>query len=115
MSAATDLSHVRWRDYVMSRGEAFDAFWSRHAAEPGRRILFIVGRGFDPRAPMGLQRLVKAATDCPIDAVALHFDDELAAYSLEQRAAAEANLKAFGQSVAGRGTNRRVELVFLRQ
>jgi hypothetical protein len=104
MSTTIDLTRVRWRDYAMSRGEAFDEFWTRHAAEPGRRILFIVGRGFDPRAPMGLQRLVKAAATCAIDVVALHFDDELASDSSEQRAAADANFLAFGHAVAGRGT-----------
>jgi hypothetical protein len=104
MSTATDLTHPRWRDYVMARGEAFDEFWCRHGAESGRRILFIVGRGFDPRAPMGLQRLARAAAACPIDVVALQFEDELASSSREQHAAAEANFTAFGAVVAGRGT-----------
>jgi hypothetical protein len=102
-AAAAAPFENRWRDYVMVRGNAFDDFWREHGAERGRRILFIVGRGFDPRAPTGLRRLTTAAKECPIDVVALHFDDELAADSPQQREAAEANWKAFGEIIVGRG------------
>lgn len=102
-AAAPNPDELRWRDYVIARGDAFDEFWSQHGGEPGRRILFIVGRGFDPRAPMGLRRLA-AATVCPIDVIALQFHDDLAAGSEEQRAASDKNFQAFGAIVAGRGT-----------
>ena len=98
------LEQMRWRDYVMVRGDIFDSFWSEHAAEPGRRLLVIVGRGFDPRAPLALQRIVAAAPACPIDVVALEFEDELATDSPAQRQAAEANERAFSGAVGGRGT-----------
>src|SRR4051794_3035799 len=101
--AEPDLSRVRWRDYVMARGPAFDTFWAAHGAEPGRNVLFIAGRGFDPRAPMALRRLTAAAEACPVDVVALRFEDELAADSPEQEKAAEANWQAFNSIVAGRG------------
>lgn len=100
---APAFSEIRWRDYVLSRGAAFDTFWAEHGGEAGRRVLFIVGRGFDPRAPLGLNRLAAKARGCPIDVVALHFEDELAADSPEQRNAADRNWQAFSAAVAGRG------------
>lgn len=102
-AAGSTLPDIRWRDYVMTRGAAFDTFWAEHGGEAGRRLLFIVGRGFDPRASMGLTRLAAAAKACPIDVVALHFEDELAGDSPEQRASAEANGETFVRVAAGRG------------
>ena len=102
MTIATDGCDVRWRDYVMVRNEAFNEFWAQHGTAE-RRILFIVGRGFDPRAPMGLQRIVAAATKCSIDVVSVHFDDKLSSDSASQRAAADANQAAFESAVQGRG------------
>jgi hypothetical protein len=104
MSAATMIGEMRWRDYVMVRGAGFESFWAEHGGEPGRRLLFVVGRGFDPRAPFGLQRLAAAAPVCGIDVVALEFKDELAADSPEQIQAAQANWLAFEVAIATRGT-----------
>jgi hypothetical protein len=103
-STEATISEVRWRDYVMARGDQFDCFWAEHAGEAGRRILFVVGRGFDPRAPFALSRLTKAVGSCPIDLLALHFDDELAADSAGQKSSMDANWQQFGQLIAGRGT-----------
>jgi hypothetical protein len=102
--AVTTIGEMRWRDYVMVRGPRFESFWADHGGEPGRRLLFVVGRGFDPRAPFGLQRLAAAAPVCAIDVVALEFKDELAADSPEQTQAAHANWLAFEAAVATRGT-----------
>ncbi|MBW7904859.1 MAG: hypothetical protein LC135_09635 [Phycisphaerae bacterium] len=101
---ALALTDPRWRDYVITRGATFDEFWDAHTREQDRRVLFIVGRGFDPRAPRGLGRLAAAARHCSINVVALQFEDELAADSPEQRAAATANWEAFGQIIGNRGT-----------
>ena len=58
------LGEMRWRDYVQVRGVAFDSFWKDHTTGQKRRVLFILGRGFDPRASMGLARMATAAPDC---------------------------------------------------
>jgi hypothetical protein len=53
---------------------------------------------------MGLRRITAAAKACPIDVVALQFEDELAADSPKQRQAAELNGRAFEVAVGNRGT-----------
>jgi hypothetical protein len=105
MSEAAQTNHeeMRWRDYVMVRGSGFDTFWAEHGGEPARRLLFIVGRGFDPRAPLGLQRVAAAAPACRIDVVALEFEDDLANDLPVQREAAAANARAVTAAVEGRG------------
>jgi hypothetical protein len=38
-----------WEPYNLYRSDQFQAFWRQHLEESGRRLLFIVGAGFDPR------------------------------------------------------------------
>jgi hypothetical protein len=98
------LEEVRWRDYVLVRGATFDSFWAEHGNEKGRRVLFIVGRGFDPRATLALLRLTRAADQCAVDVLALELVDEPASASTDHRAAAEANWQAIGAAVVNRGS-----------
>lgn len=95
---------MRWRDYLLVRGKAFDDFWHEHGNEQGRRILFIVGRGFDPRATLGLLRLSKSADNCSIEVLALDFIDESNTGATDHRDAAHANWNTIQTAVTGRGT-----------
>ena len=101
---SSTTKEMRWSDYVLLRGSEFDSFWAEHGNEDGRRVLFIVGRGFDPRGPLGLARLVHAAVKCSIDVFALELLDESTSGSTDQREAAEANWQAIRKTVGSRGS-----------
>lgn len=47
---------MRWDPYVLAGGEGFDAFWQNHLVGRKREVLFLLGRGFDPRALKALRR-----------------------------------------------------------
>jgi len=51
---------MRWDPYVLSHGGGFDTFWREHLAERQRRLLLIVGRGFDSRALDAPSRIMAA-------------------------------------------------------
>jgi hypothetical protein len=95
---------MRWRDYVLTRGAAFDSFWAEHGDQSGRRILFLVGRGFDPRTTLGLIRLQKAAAKCAIDVKGLEFVDESASDTSDHRSASEANWNIIKTILGNRGS-----------
>lgn len=101
LPAASDM---RWRDYVLVRGATFDSFWAEHGNEDGRRVLFIVGRGFDPRATLGLLRLAKGSEKCAIDVLALELIDESISGTTDHREAAAANWRTIGSTVGTRGS-----------
>lgn len=42
-------AELRWEDYLLVSGDDFAGLWGRILAEPARRILFVLGGGFDPR------------------------------------------------------------------
>lgn len=41
---------MRWDPYVLARGPDFKQFWTRHLGDGSRKILLVLGRGFDGRA-----------------------------------------------------------------
>jgi hypothetical protein len=49
---------LRWSDYVLARGDDVVGTWAE--AAKGGGTLYIVGEGFDPRALLGLDRLLAA-------------------------------------------------------
>lgn len=49
---------MRWDPYQLFDGERFDAFWVKQLADGSRKLLFIVGRGFDARATLVPRRIL---------------------------------------------------------
>jgi len=66
---------MRWRDYVLLRGQDFATFWRDHCQQSHRKLLFVAGRGFDPRATLGLEHIANLAGTCVLDLLALEFDE----------------------------------------
>ena len=56
MSEASTAT-MRWDPYVLAGGDEFDGFWTTHLASRRREVLFLLGRGFDPRALKAIRRL----------------------------------------------------------
>ncbi len=48
---------MRWDPYSLTRDADFDAFWSAHLGKRERRVLLVLGRGFDIRALETARRL----------------------------------------------------------
>lgn len=51
---------MRWSSYYLSRGDQFISLWRALSQEPARRILLILGLGFDPRCLEGLKGMIRA-------------------------------------------------------
>lgn len=63
----------RWSSYVLEQGDRFNAFWRTHTETGNRNVLLVMGRGFDPRACLGLEAVVAAAESTPVEVFALDF------------------------------------------
>jgi hypothetical protein len=73
---------VWWDSYNLFRGPEFDEFWSTHL-DPERNLLFIVGRGFDPRVLGPLRKIIAAAPTVPHRCIAVEM---AASYDNDARA-----------------------------
>jgi hypothetical protein len=49
---------MRWDPYQLRAGPEFDAFWADRLKDGKRKLLFLVGRGFDARAPSVPRRIL---------------------------------------------------------
>jgi hypothetical protein len=93
----------RWQHYVLLRGERLRAFWASHLGQCERNVLFVLGRGFDPRMCMGLQLVLGAGGSGRRDVFALDFREGAASPSLVHQDLVEANWAALQGLVQGRG------------
>lgn len=66
---------MRWDPYSLTADAEFDAFWSARLAERPRRLLLILGRGFDVRTLAAARRL--CALNADIHVWQLAFDNGL--------------------------------------
>jgi hypothetical protein len=74
-AAAPDIIPMRWRDYMLYRGSGFSSFWQAHLAERSRSLLFVLGKGFDPRACLALRLISGLAGTALAEILALDFDE----------------------------------------
>jgi hypothetical protein len=78
---------MRWDPYVLSEDRNFDDFWRDHLATRDRSMIFVLGRGFDPRALVALQRMVNVCAKPTVWLMAFdnHLEDSELRQSLTQR------------------------------
>jgi hypothetical protein len=63
----------RWSSYVLEQGDRFHSFWRAHMQTAHRSLLFVIGRGFDPRVCLALEAVIAATTNASVDVLALDF------------------------------------------
>jgi hypothetical protein len=63
---------MRWDPYSLASGAEFDVFWKRHLAQRERRLLLVIGKGFDVRALETARRLHGLGADVHVWLLAFH-------------------------------------------
>lgn len=66
-------TEMRWDPYILKQGPEFDTFWQDYVEQNSRRYLFLLGRGFDPRALSALEKILSFGAE--IDVWLLAFDN----------------------------------------
>jgi hypothetical protein len=89
----------RWEEYVLAKGVDFTAFWTDHAKR-AKRILWVLGQGFDPRMCVGLEAVAALPGAPPVDVVGLEFDEGSASPSWRQADAIRANRECLQKLVS---------------
>ncbi len=55
-----DKKSLRWEQYIVRHGKEFDKFWKYLLGKKERRLLFILGQGFDPRMCLGIKTILNS-------------------------------------------------------
>lgn len=66
---------MRWDPYIQSRGDDFIVFWKGHLSSKDRKVLFIIGKGFDQRALRAMTEIISIGSSP--DVWVLAFDNGL--------------------------------------
>lgn len=99
---AATIDNLRWDSYVKRSGAAFDSFWESHLSEE-RDLLFVLGRGFDPRMCEGFEALLEAGGKGKRDGFLVGFDDDASTHSQNHEELASKNEEQLHELVDQRG------------
>ena len=103
---------ARWEHYVLLRGARLSGFWAEQVARDDCDVLFVMGRGFDPRMTMGLTTVLAAGGSGVRDVVGLELLEGPMSASLNHQDAVEQNWKEVVEVVGERGSASVEELQF---
>lgn len=71
----------KWNPYVQMRGEETIEFFKSHFVNDDRKLLFILGKGFDVRMNIAIERLIKSSPKINIECLLIEFDEGDGSYS----------------------------------
>jgi hypothetical protein len=75
MTIEHQLESPRWRDYVLDHGKGLIEFWESCLHEEKCYVLFVLGKGFDPRMCLGFEALINAGGAGKIDILAIDLEE----------------------------------------
>jgi len=67
--------HLRWDPYHMRSGREFNTFWREHLGRGSRNLLYVLGRGFDPRMCSGIRSVIECGGPGLRDCTLVRFDE----------------------------------------
>ena len=113
MTAVLENVPMRWRDYILVRDGEFSSFWKAHFAERTRSVLFVCGKGFDPRTCIAIRTIAELANGALTETMALEYDESEGALTQVLREKAASNWKEIeGLKLQGKGFPHRTKLLF---
>lgn len=65
----------KWDPYFMKRSVEFHEFWAEYLGSKSRNVLYVLGRGFDPRACSGLNAVLNAGGAGVRDCLLIDLDE----------------------------------------
>ena len=95
-----------WEDYVLDTGEELISFWRDHLTKRRRDLLFILGKGFDPRMCLGIESLLRLEGEGKRDILAVTLDEGVASPSTTHLPRVDQNWKRLLTLSEGRSTIR---------
>lgn len=89
----------RWNTYVQASGAGLRSMLTAHLAEKERDVVFILGKGFDPRMNLGLRMVLDAGGVGRREVIVLEFDEGPESPSQTYSSRVEENFKVLTEIV----------------
>jgi hypothetical protein len=95
---------ARWENYCLERGEGLSHFWQFHLGETDRKVLVVLGRGFDPRMCLGTELLMRAGGTGTRDVMLIHYKEGEDSPSRAYDSQVEDNCVRLNNAIGARGS-----------
>lgn len=69
------MKENRWNPYVLLQNETITDLWSNHFKNNDKKVLFILGKGFDVRMNIGLESLINKCPDIDLDCLLVGLEE----------------------------------------
>jgi len=103
-------AHSRWENYFMRSGRDCSTFWNDYLQGRDRKVLFILGLGFDPRMCLGLQMIMDADINCVKECLLIRYNEGPNSSSLEYQSRVDNNIKQLQSLLSSIGVIREVDV-----
>ena len=96
------MNRLRWSPSILIKDNAVDSFWEEHFEGENRKLLFILGKGFDVRMNFALSRLLNSCPDINLECLLIEFDEGTTSSSLDYKPFVTENMMEFEKIMDGR-------------
>ncbi len=110
MTITATTIQSRWDHYFLRRGSDCPAFWREYLVGSQRRILFVLGLGFDPRMCFGLRMLMDASPGCVAECLLIEYDEGENSPSLQYSDRVQKNSNDLSEIMGSSGVIRRAKI-----
>ena len=69
------MEENRWNPYVLLQDETVKELWRNHFHDQNKKVLFILGKGFDVRMNLGIESLLSVCPNINLDCLLLELDE----------------------------------------
>lgn len=84
------MNNLRWKHNVLIRNSKVTEFWQQHLTDSSC-VLFLLGKGFDPRMTLGIESIKRTSPKAKIDCVLIEFDEGKHSPSIKYKDLVNAN------------------------
>jgi len=103
-------AYSRWEHYFMRSGSDCSVFWMNYLTGRNRKVLFILGLGFDPRMCLGLQMILTADPNCVKECLLIRYNEGSNSPSLDYQGRVDANVADIQNLLNGKGIIREADV-----
>lgn len=96
------MKPLRWDPSVMIRGNKTNEFWKEHCKDESRKLLFILGKGFDVRMNIAIKELVAGSPTINVECWMIEYDEGSGSTSTKYQSYVDENLTELQTLLAGK-------------
>jgi hypothetical protein len=107
-----EVLNLRWDPYLLIKNGEYNSFWKNHLKNEKGKVLFIMGKGFDLRMNLALQRICETNPNCKIECLLIEFDEGKNSPSIKYKDFVAANIEELKEIINGHGEikNKKINL-----